>query len=74
VESGTDLLEDEARRRALAGSDLLLMFTLKSRRPWKFRDNSKVELSGPGGGPVKAAVAAAPVDHAAVLDVLMNAV
>ena len=30
---GTDLLEDEALRRALAGSDKLLMFLLQRRRP-----------------------------------------
>src|SRR4051812_36233108 len=35
IESETDLLEDEARRRALEGSDLLLIFQLKTRRPWK---------------------------------------
>lgn len=33
-------------------SDTLLMFMLKSRRPEKFRDNSKVELGGVGGGPL----------------------
>jgi hypothetical protein len=34
-------------------SDNLLMFTLKARRPDKFRDNSRVEMTGAGGGPVK---------------------
>ncbi|GBC94467.1 hypothetical protein HRbin16_00248 [bacterium HR16] len=43
LESGTDVLEDEAVRRALAGSDTLLMFLLKARRPEKFRDNVRVE-------------------------------
>ena len=33
VADGVDLLEDEARRRALAGSDKLLMFILERRRP-----------------------------------------
>ncbi|GIV18990.1 MAG: hypothetical protein KatS3mg023_0741 [Armatimonadota bacterium] len=42
-EQGTDALEDEAVRRALAGSDTLLMFLLKARRPEKFRDNVRVE-------------------------------
>lgn len=42
-ESGTDALEDEATRRALAGSDVLLMFLLKARRPEKFRDHVRVE-------------------------------
>jgi hypothetical protein len=63
-EAGTDLLEDEAWRRAYDGterpvyqqgglvgktrehSDLLLIFLLKGRRPEKYRDNSKVELTG----------------------------
>ncbi|GIV18957.1 MAG: hypothetical protein KatS3mg023_1991 [Armatimonadota bacterium] len=42
-EQGTDALEDEAVRRALAGSDTLLMFLLKARRPEKFRDNVRIE-------------------------------
>ncbi|GIV16005.1 MAG: hypothetical protein KatS3mg022_3422 [Armatimonadota bacterium] len=42
-EQGTDALEDEAVRRALAGSDTLLMFLLKARRPEKYRDNVRVE-------------------------------
>jgi hypothetical protein len=33
-------------------SDTLLMFTLKARKPEKYRDNSKVELGGSGGGPI----------------------
>jgi hypothetical protein len=33
VADGIDLLEDEARRRALEGSDKLLMFILQRRRP-----------------------------------------
>ena len=33
VADGIDLLEDEARRRALEGSDKLLMFLLERRRP-----------------------------------------
>ena len=33
AEAGIDLLEDEARRRAMAGSDLLLIFLLRNRRP-----------------------------------------
>ncbi len=43
IEQGTDALEDEAVRRALAGSDTLLMFLLKARRPEKYRDNVRVE-------------------------------
>jgi hypothetical protein len=33
MEAATDLLEDEARRRAMDQSDLLLIFLLKARRP-----------------------------------------
>jgi hypothetical protein len=33
-------------------SDTLLMFILKGRKPEKYRDNSKVELGGIGGGPL----------------------
>lgn len=33
-------------------SDSLLMFTLKARKPEKYRDNVKHELGGPNGGPV----------------------
>lgn len=34
-------------------SDTLLMFLLKGRRPKKYRDNSRVEVAGDGGGPVR---------------------
>jgi hypothetical protein len=50
---GRDALVEEARRRALAGSDILLIFLLKQRDP-SFRDKH-VEVSGPGGGPVEVA-------------------
>lgn len=33
-------------------SDTLLLALLKARRPTKFRDNSKLELTGANGGPV----------------------
>ena len=64
IEEGSDILEDEARRRAHDGvtkpvyqqgalvgvvreySDTLLIFLLKARRPQKFRDNVKVDVSG----------------------------
>jgi hypothetical protein len=55
-EVGTDLLEDVALERAVAESDLLLIFQLKARRPWKYRDNAKVQHVGAGGGPVELAV------------------
>src|SRR5512135_3384608 len=37
IEAGTDELEDEARRRAMNGSDTLLIFMLKARRPAIYR-------------------------------------
>ena len=40
VADGIDLLEDEARRRALEGSDKLLMFLLERRRPEVDRSGS----------------------------------
>lgn len=47
IESGTDLLEDEAKRRAvgLSGSDTLLIFLLKARRREKYSDKSTVDLN-----------------------------
>ena len=42
METGIDILEAEARRRAMAGSDTLLIFLLKGARPEKYRDNYHV--------------------------------
>jgi len=39
LELAADLLEDEAKRRAFAGSDVLLMFLLKGIRPQKWRES-----------------------------------
>src|ERR1043165_2710618 len=38
MEDATALLEAEAHRRAMEGSDLLLIFILKARNPNKYRD------------------------------------
>jgi hypothetical protein len=38
LEIGADALEDEARRRAMAGSDLLLIFLLKGAKPHIYRE------------------------------------
>lgn len=46
IEQGTDILEDEAIKRARNSSDTLLIFMLKARRPDKFKDRSTVEHSG----------------------------
>jgi hypothetical protein len=42
IQSGIDILEAEARRRAMAGSDILLIFMLKGARPEKYRDSYTV--------------------------------
>jgi hypothetical protein len=34
-------------------SDTLLIFLMKGARPEKYRDNAKIEHTGPGGGPVQ---------------------
>ncbi len=39
LDAGADTLEDEARKRAFAGSDVLLMFLLKGIRPQKWRES-----------------------------------
>ena len=46
VEAGTDELEDEAVKRAKAGSDTLLIFMLKARRPDKYKDRVATEHTG----------------------------
>lgn len=45
-EDVSDGLEQEAARRAKDGSDVLLIFLLKARRPQKYRDNSHVTHAG----------------------------
>jgi hypothetical protein len=39
LDVAADTLEDEARKRAFAGSDVLLMFLLKGIRPQKWRES-----------------------------------
>lgn len=53
VECGTDCLEDEAVKRARDGSDTLLIFMLKARRPEKFKDRVANEHTGRDGGPIE---------------------
>lgn len=45
-EASTEELERVAVRRACEGSDVLLIFLLKARRPEKYRDNVHVQHSG----------------------------
>jgi hypothetical protein len=52
AEEFADLLEEKATARAIDGSDILMIFMLKSLRPEKFREQVKHELSGPSGGPI----------------------
>ena len=52
VETGTDVLEDEAVQRAKNGSDTLLIFMLKARRPEKYKDHYRHEHTGAGGSPL----------------------
>jgi hypothetical protein len=42
-QTGVDALEDEAFRRAMNGSDSLLMFLLRAKRPHIFRDSVRME-------------------------------
>jgi hypothetical protein len=42
IEAGTETLEDEAVRRALAGSDTMLIFLLKARRPTVYRETLRL--------------------------------
>ena len=44
-EDAIDMLEAEARRRAMTSSDTLLMFLLKSERPDKYRERVDVRLN-----------------------------
>jgi transposase-like protein len=46
-EAAIDSLEQEARRRARDGSDVLLMFCLKAKRP-EYRDRQQVDLNMSG--------------------------
>jgi len=46
MEDAVDVLEAVARRRAVQGSDTLLIFLLKAARPAKYRERHQVEHSG----------------------------
>lgn len=70
----TDRMEREAYRRAVEGfeqgeetrySDTLLIFLLKARKPGAYRDNMRVEHSGPDGRPLEVVSVEASGDHAA---------
>jgi hypothetical protein len=46
IDEGVEALELKARQRAMAGSDVLTIFLLKAHRPEKYRDSSKLEVTG----------------------------
>lgn len=52
-EDAADALEEEARRRAIKGSDLLLIFMLKGAKPEKYRERGSYEHTGPNRGPIQ---------------------
>jgi hypothetical protein len=62
-EDAVELLEAEARKRARASSDVLMIFLLKAHRPYKYRETTKHEHSGPGGGPIEFSHAATTFDY-----------
>ncbi len=51
-EACADALEEVVIKRAMGRSDILAMFMLKGMRPAKYKDNSRVELTGKDGGPI----------------------
>jgi len=53
TEAGVERLEDEAYRRALVGSDTLMIFLLKAKRPKVYADKQRLEHTGPNGGPLQ---------------------
>jgi hypothetical protein len=46
-EDVADELEEVAHKRAMAGSDRMLIFLLRANRPWKYRENSTITLVSP---------------------------
>lgn len=65
-------LESEAWRRALAGSDLLLMFMLKAADPTIYERNQRIELTGPGGAPLELSDPQRAARVAAILAAIVN--
>lgn len=42
-----DELEEAAMRRAMGGSDRMIIFLLKANRPWKYRENATITMVSP---------------------------
>ena len=68
LESATDDLEAEARRRAMDSSDTLMIFLLKAHRPDKYREKVHAEITGKDGGPVELSNAKAALLRGVVPD------
>ena len=58
-----DLIEARAVQVALSGDPHMLMFFLKTRRPEKYGDRSRLELTGLAGGPIQTQVLSGLDDH-----------
>ena len=51
-EEALDLVEAKAMQLALGGDTRLLVFFLRTRRPEKYGDRARLELTGAAGGPI----------------------
>ena len=56
-EGAWDALERSMYQRACAGDTIAAIFMLKGRRPKVWHDKARLEVSGPGGGPIPVQVA-----------------
>ena len=65
-----ELLEAEARRRAMTTSDLLMIFLLKAHKPDMYRDVQHHEVSGPEGRPIEHVTLEIPNDPARLREVI----
>lgn len=52
IEAGTDMLEDSSRRQAIEGNTALMVLLLKGRRPERYADRVRQEVSGKDGAPL----------------------
>lgn len=65
IEAAIDMLEKAAYERATTISDTLAIFLLKAHRPKLYRETTRTEITGAGGGPVLLAAVAADRDRLA---------
>ena len=73
IEVAVERLEQEAVRRALDGSDQLLMFLLRARRPEKYVERHQVRHAGAHGGPLPPARVALNGDERQALAAMLRA-